>query len=107
MKHALLLVRTRPQPGKEKEYNDWYDNTHLGDLLACDGVVSAQRYSGKSLDNPDQAPEYYAVYEVEEQKFPALMERLAALAGEDKKMFEVLDLDRIQSSLLSPLSAKG
>ncbi len=40
----VLVVMSNPAPGKEQEYNDWYTNVHLGDVLKVPGIVSAQRF---------------------------------------------------------------
>ena len=45
MSKSILVVKTGPDsPEGEAAYNDWYDNTHLGELLAIDGCTSAIRY---------------------------------------------------------------
>lgn len=50
-------------PAKEDEFNEWYDNTHIPDLLKADGFECATRYA-----NNDVVPgegKYLAIYEVE------------------------------------------
>jgi hypothetical protein len=37
------LVFTKPVPGREKEYNKWYDEQHIPDVVAVPGFVNAQR----------------------------------------------------------------
>ena len=34
-----------PVPGREDEFNEWYDNVHIPELLAVPGMVSATRYA--------------------------------------------------------------
>ena len=43
MKH-LIAVLTGPTPGKQAEFNDYYENLHLGEVLATTGWDSAQRF---------------------------------------------------------------
>jgi hypothetical protein len=58
MSKSLFVVKTAPDsPEGAAAYNDWYDNTHLGELLAIDGCTSAQRYLS------DDGETYLAVYE--------------------------------------------
>jgi hypothetical protein len=62
-----FLVLSNAVAGQEGEFNAWYDNEHLGDLLAHAGFAAAQRYRvaapGPGLD---VAPfQYAAVYETE------------------------------------------
>lgn len=57
MSKSILVVKTAPDsPEGAAAYNDWYDNTHLGELLAIEGCLSAKRYG------PDNGA-YLAVYE--------------------------------------------
>jgi hypothetical protein len=41
---ALWLVFTKPVEGMEDEYDTWYDEVHLPDVVAVSGVRSAQRF---------------------------------------------------------------
>lgn len=66
MATALLVVLTEPVEGREDEYNDWYTNDHLVDVLAAAGFRAAQRYQfvpSKLSRNP--AAPYLAIYEVD------------------------------------------
>jgi hypothetical protein len=64
-KAYTMVVLTNPVAGKEKEYNDWYDNRHIPDVLAVPGFVGAQRF--KLVVNPGEGEppwRYYAVYQM-------------------------------------------
>ena len=39
-----LVALTRPQPGREAEYHEWYDTRHLPELVNTFGMAGAQRY---------------------------------------------------------------
>ena len=57
MSKSILVVKTAPDsPEGADAYNDWYDNTHLGELLAIEGCLSAKRYG------PENGA-YLALYE--------------------------------------------
>lgn len=43
MRRYSWLVLTNCAPGKEAEYNKWYDEVHLPDLKRIPGVVDAYR----------------------------------------------------------------
>ena len=54
-----LIVFTQPAAGQEAEYNRWYDEVHLGDVLEVDGFVAAQRFAladAQIGDVADKAP---------------------------------------------------
>jgi hypothetical protein len=38
------LVFANPIPGREAEFNDWYSNVHMGDLVQLPGWTGAQRF---------------------------------------------------------------
>jgi hypothetical protein len=38
------LVFANPVPGREVEFNDWYQNMHMGDLVQHPGWIGAQRF---------------------------------------------------------------
>lgn len=40
----VYLVMSDPLPGKEFEFNDFYQNTHMGDLVQLPGWIGAQRF---------------------------------------------------------------
>lgn len=66
MTRYTMLVSTNPVAGRDEEYNDWYDNRHLPDVLKLDGFVAAQRFRLAPADPPQEAPHrYLAVYEVD------------------------------------------
>jgi hypothetical protein len=38
------LVYSNPVPGREVEFNEWYQNMHLGDLMLSPGFLGVQRF---------------------------------------------------------------
>jgi len=48
---------------REKEFNDWYTNIHLPDVLDTPGFTAARRYEAKEFR--DGRGKYLAVYEIE------------------------------------------
>jgi hypothetical protein len=45
----LLIVRTRPLPGREAEYHAWYDGTHLAEVLGLPGFAAARRFVPRAV----------------------------------------------------------
>src|ERR1039457_5663416 len=61
-----FLVFTNPVKGREDEYNKWYDNQHLHDVVAVEGVTAARRYEvvpNRLTGEPTHL--YLAVYDLE------------------------------------------
>ena len=44
MPKGVMVVQTGCEPGREDEYNDWYSNTHIPEVLAVPGFVGARRF---------------------------------------------------------------
>jgi hypothetical protein len=44
MAHFKLVVMSDALDNRDDEFNNWYDNIHLKDVLAVDGIVAAQRF---------------------------------------------------------------
>jgi len=64
MEKWLLTVETNcNDPSQEKEFNDWYDNTHLRDVPSISGIQRAARYeSGNPVEGQGK---FVALYEIE------------------------------------------
>lgn len=96
-----FIVFSRPVAGREEEYNDWYQNTHLREVCETPGFVSAQRYklSHDLAEGGDPAP-YAALYDIEADDWKVAFEALGERAG-DGRMFlsESLDLSTIKGSI--------
>lgn len=80
-----LIVFTEPRPGREAEYNEWYDRVHLKEVLEVEGFVAAQRFEialSQIGDAGGDAPSrYLAIYEIEADDLEAALEKLNAGAA--------------------------
>lgn len=97
---TIQLVYSRPFPGKDDEYNEWYDNTHIPDVLSIPGIVSAQRYDLRQLAREQGTePEYryLTIYEIEGDPDEA-MAKLSA-AATSGRMFMSESFDRTSAKL--------
>ena len=88
MAKGVILVETRPSsPDREQEYNTWYDEVHIPELLALDGIVAARRLRPVDRDDP-----YLALYEIEGDDLRAILDNMIANAGQ-LHMSDALQLD--------------
>jgi len=97
MARAIVLVFTNcADPAREQEFNEWYDNTHVPDILETPGFVGATRYELVGDPGPGQG-KYLAIYQVETDDFPSTMaglqQRVAQLVGQGR----VIDSVRVVS----------
>lgn len=51
-------------PAREEEFNDWYDNVHLPDMLESPGMIGATRWASAEPAE-GQRRKYLALYELE------------------------------------------
>ena len=78
-KHTLVVLANAVE-GTDDQFNDWYNNTHLSDVLKLSGFVAAQRFalSGTQLGGGKAPYGYLALYEVETEDLETAR---AALSG--------------------------
>ncbi len=77
MKHVIVVL-TEPVEGREAEYNDYYENLHLDEVLATTDCVSAQRFKLTAQQGAPCPLPYLAFYEVEAEDAQAALDRLNA-----------------------------
>jgi hypothetical protein len=68
MSTAVLLVRTSPVTLEaDRQYNDWYDQVHIPQILAAvPAITRAQRFRLlSSHGQPDEPALYLALYEID------------------------------------------
>jgi hypothetical protein len=51
-------------PAREQEFNEWYNNFHVPDMLEIPGMIKATRWQSASA-KPNQRRKYLALYELE------------------------------------------
>jgi hypothetical protein len=77
-KHVFLGL-TSPVEGQEDEYNKWYNETHVPEILSVPGIVSARRFKTKLVVAPGApAWKYICIFEVETDDLRATLKALEA-----------------------------
>lgn len=105
---SILVVHSKPVEGREAEYDHWYSEVHLPEVIALDGFVAARRFRFVPKDADDVTPDlpFLAIYEVEPGRLEeartglarALEESKAALAAGEQPILatsEALHADRL------------
>ena len=60
----LLVVETNcAEAARETEFNEWYDKTHLPDVLETPGFIRATRY--ENIAPSEREAKFLATYEIE------------------------------------------
>lgn len=104
-----LIVFTEPKPGMDAEYNKWYEEIHLKEVLETEGFVAAQRFAvapSQIGDNDDDVPgRYLAIYEIEAENIDVALEKLNSGAG-TMNMSDALDLDNAKAIAYSAIGER-
>lgn len=103
MPKFLMIAQSAPVEGREQEFNDWYQNTHLPDVVAIAGFMRAQRYEvGAHISGTEPLP-YLTVYEIEAESAESARQALidAAMAGKTP-VSDVLDRSLMTTTIFSP-----
>ena len=98
MARHVYVILSNPVAGREDEYNDWYDNQHLADVIREAGFTACRRLRLSETEPPqDPAHRYLAMYEVETDDIDAVNARMLAAVGAGKiPLSPALDLSTIQ-----------
>ena len=79
-----MVVLTKPIAGKDAEFNAWYDNVHIPEVLSRDAVKSAQRYKqAVHLAGSDEWG-YGTIYQIETDDLGGLLKEMGEAAASGK-----------------------
>jgi hypothetical protein len=102
MGRYVYVVMTNPVEGRDREYNQWYDEIHLKDVCAFPGFRGARRYR---LADGESTHRYLALYEMETDDPKRDLAALTAAAGTDRmRMTDALDLASASAVLFEQIS---
>ncbi|MBE1537646.1 DUF4286 family protein [Actinomadura algeriensis] len=86
---SILHVMSLPSsPEVADEYNRWYEDVHMPEVVALEGFVSARRYA----PTKDGAP-YVAVYEIEGDAKAAMKRLNQAMGDGSMNLSDKIQLD--------------
>lgn len=89
-----ILVFTNPVEGREDEYNRWYDDIHVSEVLELEGFVACQRFVTDTSKNPPA--KYLAVYECDAEDPVAAWNTLQRTIPQ-MNMSDALDLSSVST----------
>jgi hypothetical protein len=110
MAKYTFVVLTNPTPGKDAEFNKWYNEQHIPDVLQASGFVAAQRFrlADNQMGGDTNKPyKYLALYEIETDDLPAALKDLQSRAGTaEMVMSDAIDLKNVGSFIFTPIAEK-
>ena|SRR5215469_1889783 len=108
----LYIVFGNPaSPEQDAEFNEWYEGTHIPDVLAAvPGVVSAQRFRHTQLAHEAGKPvryNYVTIYEIEGDPNEVMAKIGAGVAsGEIRVAGAPFDPAKVNMAFWAPISGK-
>lgn len=81
VKRYKLVVLYNPVSGRDLEFNQWLDHTHVPDLLQVDGITSAERFRlafAQTTPPGYTDHQYMTIYDIETDDIRAFHDRLMA-----------------------------
>jgi hypothetical protein len=78
-----MIALTRPIEGKEAEYNEWYQNVHLREVVSFPGFTGARRYKHVQQMGGEAYP-YAAIYDIETDDLGAVLGAFGQAAATGK-----------------------
>ena len=84
MAKLKLVALTKAVAGREAEFDRWYDDTHVPELLALNGVENAQRYKLITTLNGAEQGTFLALYDVEVDDPASFLGEMGEVAASGK-----------------------
>ncbi len=99
-KKYTYVFFTNAVAGRDDDYNDWYTNQHLPDVLKVPGFVAGRRFRLSEAGLMGAAPShrYLTIYEVETADPEATLAELQARAPE-MVMSDALNIEDVTGAL--------
>jgi hypothetical protein len=105
MKSFKLVVLSNPVAGREDEYNEWYTNKHLADVVAVSGFRCAQRFKLRNPMGFEHGHRYLAIYEIESDQPQAVVEEMLKRSGTPSMVLsDSLDMTTVTCGLFESCS---
>lgn len=106
MTQYRFVVLSNPVAGREQEYNDWYNNRHLADVLAVPGFAAAQRFQPAKPDS-GLPHKYLALYEIETDNLNATLKDMYSRAGTPAMpISEALDIKGVSAHVYKAITER-
>jgi hypothetical protein len=104
MPHHYLLAMTNALPGQDVEFNRWYDERHLSDVMNVPGVVRALRLQAIDGLRGPLSWNYVTLYELDTEDPAGLLQELSSRAGTDlMPLTSAMDLGTAGAAILQAI----
>jgi hypothetical protein len=75
-----MMVLAKAKPGQVDALAKWYDETHINDLLAVPGLITAERHTVMPVKRPEATPEwdFMLIYELQGENPMVALQNMGA-----------------------------
>jgi hypothetical protein len=95
-----MLVLANAADGRDEEFNRWYDEQHLGDVLALPGVLTGERFK---IAGPADKWSYLTLYDIETDDLAAFGAEIEKRAGTDAMpLSDAIDVSTVFNAMFIP-----
>ena len=77
-----MVVQSQAQPGRDDDYNAWYDGQHFGDICAIPGVTGGRRLEQVMTVAGEPGLKYLAIYDIETDDMGGVMAEMGRRGAE-------------------------
>lgn len=99
----MFMAFISPAEGREAEFNEWYEGTHMPDCLGIEGIESARRYRLHRAEIGTAPASYVTIYELAEGTDPnEVMDRLNAAVPGMHILAEAIDFASASTHTWTP-----
>lgn len=100
MARYKLVALSNAVEGRDEDYNQWYQNQHMSDVLSVPGFVSCERLQCIG----EGAHRYLAIYEIETDDIGAVMAEFGKRPGTDlMPVSDALDMQTVHMAFWQPM----
>ena len=102
---TLFMVKSDAADGREDEYNTWYNEVHLPEVLQIEGFQAAQRFAlNEHQVQKGQTHGYLAIYEIDSDNVAETLLNLQQATW--LNMSDAIDQRHFDISVFSAVTAK-
>jgi hypothetical protein len=106
-KYTFIVLSNPISPAQEDEYNKWYDDQHIPDVLSLDGYVTAQRFRLADSQVGENNPyKYLTLYEMETDNLDAAITELMDWFANGMIVTDAFDLKNMGPYIFAPITEK-
>ena len=92
---AVMVIQTDcTDPAREQEFNEWYNNIHVPDVLLTPGVIRGTRFALATTPREGQS-KFLAIYELDTTDFEGVQKSLGEVMAKVREQGRWSDLVKV------------